>query len=105
MNTCQQGPNARSTATAARKDDPLFKARRLIRCGCDNLTDKQKALLAALWHGHDQTAAVEVTWRVYQDIIIAYRHPEPAVGKQFLKGVIDRIHTGARPCSLSRLQP
>ena len=43
------GSSRTSTATAAHRDDPLYRIRNILRAGAENLTDRQKARLAAAW--------------------------------------------------------
>lgn len=49
------------TGEHGRVNDPLYRARHLLRCGTNILTEKQQARLDALWVSHDETAALEVT--------------------------------------------
>ena len=73
-----------------RKGDPLYSARRTLHTGADLLTDKQKARLAALFatEEHDH---VEATWKVYQRMIAAYRHPDRAKGRDLMNKLIDSV--------------
>ena len=48
-------------------------------------------------------AAVEITWRVYQDIVTAYRDPDPAAGRRTLNKVINTIARGV-PAALAELR-
>jgi len=101
LNTTRQRVQRELTGERGRRDDPLYKARRILRTGRALLTDKQKTRLDALWN-NDDLAAVEVTWCVYQDIIDAYRLPDRRAGKDLLTTVIDRIKTGV-PNGLAEL--
>jgi transposase len=73
--------------------DPLYRARRTLHTGVDLLTDKQKQRLDRLF-ADDDHAAVEATWGVYQNMIAAYRHPDPVKGKQLMQTVIDAVSHG-----------
>lgn len=101
LNTTRQRVQRELTGQRGRRDDPLYKARRTLRTGRALLTDRQKTRLDALF-GNDDIVEVEVTWLVYQDIIDAYRHPNPQTGKRLLARVIDRIKTGV-PAALAEL--
>ena len=48
-------------------------------------------------------AAVEITWRVYQDIVTAYRDPDPKAGRRTLNKVIESIARGV-PAALTELR-
>ncbi len=56
--------------------DPLYRARHTLHTGHDLLTDRQAARLDALFDG-DEHVQVEATWGIYQQMITAYRHPDP----------------------------
>ena len=81
--------------------DPLYRARRTLHTGVDLLTDKQKTRLDTLF-ANDDHAPVEVTWGVYQNMIAAYRHPDPAKGKQLMQAVIDAVRHGV-PTALTEV--
>ena len=66
-----------------RKNDPLYRARRTLHTGAGLLTDKQAARLTALF-AIDEHVEVEATWGIYQRMIAAYRHPEPAAGRELM---------------------
>jgi transposase len=42
-------------------------------------------------------AALEATWGGYQDVIAAYRHPDPATGKTLMQAAITRLSAGVPP--------
>jgi transposase len=75
--------------------------RRTLRTRTALLTGKQQGRLAAVFAAEEHVA-VEVTWRVYQQIINAYAHPDPRQGKRLLTDVIDMIRTGL-PAGLEEL--
>ena len=84
-----------------RTGDPLYGARRTLHTGADLLTDMQKTRLQALFTV-DKHAAVEVTWRVYQQMIGAYRHPDRKQGQALLAKLIASLSRGV-PAALSEL--
>jgi transposase len=65
------------------KHDPRYKARRTLHTGADLLTDKQATRLRNLF-ASDQHVAVEATWGIYQRMVAAYRHPDPAKGRDLM---------------------
>jgi transposase len=73
-----------------RKSDPLYSARRTLHTGADLLTDKQKDRLAALF-ATDQHVEVEATWGIYQRMIVAYREPDRAKGRELMIKLIESI--------------
>ena len=76
-----------------RASDPLYRARRTLHTGVELLTVKQQARLAALFAGDDHVE-LEVTWGVYQEMIAAYREPEPAKGRARMAKFIASISAG-----------
>jgi transposase len=81
--------------------DPLYSARRTLHTGLDLLTDKQKNRIDLLF-ADDDHAAVEVTWGIYQNMIAAYRDPDPVKGKQLMQAVIDAVGHGV-PSTLTEV--
>jgi len=76
-----------------RAGDPLYSARRTLHTGTSLLTDKQKTRLDALF-ADDQHVQVEVTWAAYQNMIGAYRDPEPARGRDLMTKLIASLSSG-----------
>ena len=85
-----------------RAGGPLYSARRTLHPGTDLLTDKQKSRLDALFPD-DAHAAVEVTWAAYQAMITAYRHPDPARGRDLMNKLITSLSHGV-PAALVELR-
>lgn len=94
LNQTRQRVQRSLTGGRGRKDDPLYRVRRTLRTSRRLLTDKQQSRLEALWYSHDDVVAVEMTWLFYQDIIDAYRHEKPDVGKKMLDTLIDKVTHG-----------
>jgi Transposase len=82
-----------STSRRGRKNDPLYRSRRTLHTGADLLTDKQTARLTALF-AIDEHIEVEATWGIYQRMIAAYRHPDPAAGRELMVKLIDSLSAG-----------
>jgi transposase len=85
-----------------RKDDPLYRARRTLHTGADLLTDRQRERLTALF-GIEDHVQVEATWGIYQRMIIAYREPDRAKGKQLMTALIASVSHGV-PAALTELR-
>ena len=84
-----------------RRDDPLYRARRILHTGADLLTDKQTQRLHALFAA-DEHVQVEATWGVYQRMIAAYRHEDRRHGRQLMVTLIDSISHDV-PAALSEV--
>ncbi len=102
LDRCRQRVQQETLGHRGRAGDPLYGARRTLHTGVDLLTDKQQARLDALF-SHDDHAAVEVTWGVYQNLVDAYRNPDRAAGRQAMQKVIGAISRGV-PAALVELR-
>jgi len=101
LDSCRRRVQQDTCGHRGRTGDPLHGARRTLHTGADLLTDKQKTRLQVLF-AVDEHAAVEVTWRVYQQMIGAYRHPDRNQGRTLLTKLIDSLSRGV-PAALSEL--
>ena len=101
LDSCRRRVQQDTCGHRGRTGDPLYGARRTLHTGADLLTDKQKTRLQVLF-AVDEHAAVEVTWRVYQQMIGAYRHPDRNQGRTLLTKLIDSLSRGV-PAALSEL--
>ncbi len=84
-----------------RSGDPLYGARRTLHTGAGLLTDKQKTRLEDLF-AKDAHVQVEASWRIYQQMIGAYRHPDRARRRTLLSTLIHTLSTGV-PAELTEL--
>jgi transposase len=84
-----------------RSGDPLYGARRTLHTGADLLTDKQKTRLDTLF-ATDAHVQVEATWRIYQQMISAYRNTDRADGLRTMSTLIAAL-SSAVPIELSEL--
>ena len=102
LDLCRQRVQQDTLGHRGRAGDPLYRVRRTLRTRTALLSRKQKARLEAVFAA-DEHAAVEVTWRVYQQIIDAYAEPDPQRGKTQLTTVIDMLRSGV-PAGLDELR-
>ncbi len=61
-----------------------------MHTGVDLLTDKQAARLSTLF-GRDEHVQVEATWRIYQQMIAAYRDSDRARGRSMMTKLVDAL--------------
>jgi transposase len=101
LDLCRQRVQQDTMGHRGRAGDPLYRVRRTLRTRLGLLTDRQRARLETVFAA-DEHVAVVVTWWIYQQIIAAYAHPDPARGKTLLAAVIDRLRT-AVPAGLEEL--
>src|SRR5215207_569754 len=93
LNDCRRRVQQTTRGRRGRKNDPLYRARRTVHTGADLLTDKQAARLTALF-AIDEHVEVEATWGIYQRMIAAYRHPDPAAGRELMVKLIESLSAG-----------
>ena len=71
-------------------NDPLYRARRTLHTGIDLLTPRQRQRLEQLF-ANDNHVQIEVTWGVYQRMIIADREPDRGRGRALMTKVINAL--------------
>ena len=96
LDTCRQRLQQATLGRRGRSGDPLYRARRTLRTRTELLTDRQRTRLEAVFAAEDHTP-VEVTWRIYQDIIAAYAHPDRHRGRTLLTGRSTPSRPASRP--------
>ena len=87
LEQCRQRVQQETLGHRGRKGDPLYAARKTLLTGTDILTDTSQARLDALFACPDH-ADVHATWRIYQDLLAAYRDRDPRRGKNTLRQLI-----------------
>ena len=102
LDQCRRRTQRQTTGRRGRKDDPLYKARRLLRTGAGLLSEKSWDRLEQLF-ADPQNTPVEVMWGVYQKIMAAYRAKNPAEGKSRMEQVMETLNTGV-PEALEELK-
>ncbi len=102
VTACRQRLQQQITGHRGRKEDPLYKVRKTLLTRRGLLTERQHLKVANLWAHHDNHIGLQVTYLVYQDIIDAYSHPKPSVGKKLMRKVMNTIRTGL-PAGLEEL--
>ena len=93
LNDCRRRVQQTTRGRRGRKNDPLYRARRTLHTGADLLTDKQASRLTALF-ANDEHVEVEASWAIYQRMIAAYRHPDPAAGRELMVKLIESLSAG-----------
>jgi transposase len=101
LDLCRQRVQQDTLGHRGRSGDPLYRVRRTLRTRLALLTDKQRTRLEAVFAAEEHVA-VEVTWRVYQQVIAAYADEDRQRGKTLLTSVIDTLRT-AVPAGLEEL--
>ena len=74
-----------------RKGDPLFGIQTVLRAGAEKLTERQWARLERAIDVRPEHDAVFIAWSVAQRLRLAYRHPNPAKGKEIAEQLIESL--------------
>ena len=90
LEQCRQRVQQETLGHRGRKGDPLYAARKTLLTGTDILTDTSQARLDAVFACPDH-ADVHATWRIYQDLLAAYRDRDPRRGKNTLRHLITTL--------------
>ena len=93
LDTCRRRVQQCLHGRRGRKNDPLYKARRILHAGAQLLTDRQQTRLEALF-AVSEHVEVEATWGIYQRVIAAYREPDRKTAKKLMTAVIDSVSSG-----------
>lgn len=76
-----------------RRGDPLYGIQTILRAGAENLTDKQRARLAAAIESDPAHDEVFVAWQCAQQLRSAYHAKDLAEGRRIAEKVVDTFHT------------
>ncbi|XVX20315.1 ISL3 family transposase [Actinomycetota bacterium] len=76
-----------------RKNDPLYRIRNILRAGQENLTDRQRARLAAAFAAHEAHVEVELAWQCAQHVRSVYHQPTHAAGRKIAEQVLRTFAT------------
>ena len=99
LEQCRQRVQQETLGHRGRKGDPLYAARKTLLTGTDILADTSQARLDAVFACPDH-ADVHATWRIYQDLLAAYRdrpqarqkHPPPSHHDAHSPGLATHVH-------------
>jgi transposase len=91
------------TGHRGRRDDPLYRARRVLLVGEERLDDKAAARLASLLSLGDPDAEVAVTYRAKERLREFYRCPNPDTARAMLAELIEHCRRRTMPPELQKL--
>ena len=76
-----------------RKNDPLYGIRTILRCGAENLTDRQRARLERAISADQRHDEVYVAWQCAQQLRAAYKAKNPTEGRWIAEKVLTSLPT------------
>jgi transposase len=91
------------TGHRGRKADPLYRARRVLLMGEENLNVESSARLASLLELGDPNAEVAIAYRVKERFRDFYRSGDPAQARQLLEELQAHCEQKAMPPEVQRL--
>ena len=91
------------TGHRGRRDDPLYRARRVLLVGEERLTDKATRRLASLLALGDPGAEVAIAYRAKERLREFYRCSNPAAARAMLQELIEHCRRRAMPPELQKL--
>jgi transposase len=71
-----------------RKTDPLYGIRTILRCGAENLTDRQRARLDRAILADERHDEVDIAWQCAQQLRSAYKATSLAEGRRIAEKVL-----------------
>ena len=83
-----------------RKSDPLYGIRTILRCGVENLTDRQRARLEKAIGADERHDEVYIAWQCAQQLRSAYHAARPAEGRRIAEKVLATFPT----CPISEIK-
>lgn len=90
VDTTRQRVQQATLGRRGRKQDPLYKIRRVLLTGESFLTPRQRERLDEVFMdpAHEE---VQRMWRMYQEVVAAYREKYPSLGRKRLRELIDEM--------------
>lgn len=91
------------TGHRGRRDDPLYRARRVLLAGEERLTDKAAQRLASLLALGDPNAEVAIAYRVKERLREFYRADTLPAAREMLTELIEHCRRNTMPAELQKL--
>ncbi len=83
-----------------RKNDPLYGIRTILRCGAENLTDRQRARLRRAIGADERHDEVYIAWQCAQQLRAAYHAKSPVEGRRIAEKLLAALPT----CPIPEIQ-
>jgi transposase len=83
-----------------RKSDPLYGIRTILRCGMENLTDRQRARLERAIAADERHDEVYLAWQCAQQLRSAYKATNPAEGRR----IAEKLLTALASCPIPEIR-
>ncbi len=103
LDTVRRRVQNEQTGHRGRRDDPLYRARRVLLAGEERLTDKATQRLASLLALGDPNAEVAIAYRVKERLREFYRATSPPAARAMLEDLIGHCRRRTMPPELQKL--
>lgn len=103
LDTVRRRVQTEQTGHRGRRDDPLYRIRRVLLAGEERLTDKASARLASLLALGDPNAEVAIAYRVKERLREFYRTRDQTKARALLEELIEHCRRPAMPPELHKL--
>ena len=100
LTQCRQRLQQEATGRRGTKQDPLYRARRILLKTHATLTDRQRSLLDRLF-GNEDNEQLRVVWGSYRKIIACYAEPDRRKARGMMHELVDSINARPANCLLS----
>lgn len=103
LDTVRRRVQNEQTGHRGRRDDPLYRARRVLLAGEERLTDKAAQRLASLLALGDPNAEVAIAYRVKERLRDLYRATTVPAAREMLTELIEHCRRATMPPELQKL--
>lgn len=85
MDECRRRVQNETLGHRGRKDDPLYRVRRLLTKASERLDEDGKTKLAGLLHAGDPTGDLRMAWHAKEMVRDLYAHRDPELALEFVE--------------------
>jgi transposase len=103
LDECRRRVQNDTVGHRGRKEDPLYRARRLLTMAAERLPDHRRERLVGLLAAGDPRGEVKLTWHAKEVVRQIYDHTDPAVAEAWVDEIIRDFTDRAMPLEVRRL--
>lgn len=103
LDECRRRVQNETRGHRGRKDDPLYRSRRLLTRGHERLDEHGNAKLLGLLEAGDPRGEVRMTWHAKETIREIYAIDDPAVADRFVGELIEDMKDTSMPAEVQSL--
>lgn len=103
LDECRRRVQNETLGHRGRKDDPLFRSRRLLTKGAEHLDDHGETRLLGLLEAGDPHGEVRMTWLAKEAVRGYYAHPDPSTAGELLDRIVTEFASEHHPVEVQAL--